>query len=51
MHHGRPGADLLESSFAKPDQGVIVNNRLDVNQQCALVAVKTAYWAVWVSMH
>lgn len=52
MHDGRLGVDWLESSFAKQDRGVLVNNRLYVNQHCALVVVKTnRVPGVCVSVH
>jgi len=35
-----PGADWLESSFAKQEQGVPVSSRMRMNQQCALVLVQ-----------
>ncbi|PKU46228.1 hypothetical protein llap_3452 [Limosa lapponica baueri] len=40
MHWYRLGADLLESSSVKRDLGVLVDSRMTMKQQCALVANK-----------
>jgi len=40
MHQDRLGADLLESSSAGRDLGVLVDDRFTLRQQCAFVAKK-----------
>jgi len=38
MHQYRLGQDLLESSSVERDLGVLVDDKLTTNHQCALVA-------------
>ncbi|PKU48722.1 hypothetical protein llap_1046 [Limosa lapponica baueri] len=40
MHQYRLGADLLESTSEEKDLGVLVDNRMTMSRQCALVAKK-----------
>ncbi|PKU46682.1 hypothetical protein llap_2999 [Limosa lapponica baueri] len=40
IHQYRLGVDLLESSSVEKDLGVLVDNRMTIRQQCALVAKK-----------
>ena len=40
MHQYRLGDDLLEMRLAEKDLGVLVDNRLAMSQQCALVSKK-----------
>ena len=40
MHQYRLGDDVLERNSAEMDLGVLVNDRLTMSQQCALMAKK-----------
>ena len=40
MHQHRLGADLLEGSSSEKNLGVLVDSKLPLSQQCALVAEK-----------
>ena len=41
MHQYRLGADLLERSSEEKNLSILVDNRLAMSQQCALMAKKT----------
>ena len=47
MHQYRSGDDLLETSSAGKDLEVLVDNRLAMSQQCALVAKKANNLLQW----
>ena len=42
MHHHRLWDDLLERSSAEKDLGVLLENMLSMNQQCAFVSKKAS---------
>lgn len=48
MHQYMLGANKLQSSLSEKDMGVLLNNKLTVNQQCALVAKKDQQHLGWV---
>jgi len=41
MYQYRLGNDLLETSSAEKDLAILMDNRLTMNQECALLAKKT----------
>ena len=43
MHQNRLGDDMLEKISAEKDLAVLVDSRLAISQQCALVA-KKVFW-------
>jgi len=48
VHLYRLGSDLLEGISAEKDLGVLVDNRLAMNQQCALVALLRPHMECWI---
>ncbi|PKU41681.1 hypothetical protein llap_8013 [Limosa lapponica baueri] len=48
MHQYRRGADLLESSSVERGLGVLVDKKLTMRQQCALVAKKASALLVYI---
>jgi len=44
MYQYRLGDDLLEMSSEEKNPGVLVDNRLAMSQQCALIAKKGGKW-------
>ena len=47
-HQSRLGLDLLESSSAERELGVLVDDRLTMNRQCALVSIKADDLLGWI---